>query len=143
MPFFEPPEDTLDSYQLELLASVFRQTWSEIVPTGYRLPQSKELRLQKEVSERLCALLATAGVMDPMTLQALTVASIRPFPRKSRQRVRGEVALRSAGFSAVYFKSSSRQQLVLKRRSGTHDYQLLTRAWQATNAKARKLGWIA
>ena len=161
MPFFEPPENTLAPYQLELLASVFRQTWSEIVPKGYRLPQSKELCLQKEVSERLCALLATAGVMDPMTLQALTVASIRPFPRKSRQRVTGrlsleksreefvveerwgEVVVRSAGFSAVYFKSSSRQQLVLKRRSETHDYQLLTRAWQAANAKARELGWIA
>ena len=56
MPFFEPPENTLDPYQLELLASVFRQTWSEIVPRGYRLPQSQELRLKKEVSGRLCAL---------------------------------------------------------------------------------------
>jgi hypothetical protein len=91
MPFFEPPEDTLDPYQLELLANVFRQTWSEIVPRGYRLPQSYELRLQKEVSGRLCAL-ATAGVMDPKTLQALTVATVRLFPRKSRQRVTGRLS---------------------------------------------------
>ena len=97
MPFFKPPENTLDPYQLELLASVFRQTWSEIVPKGYRLPQSKELRLQKEVSERLCALLATAGVMDPMTLQALTVASIKTFSSKKSaeshwEAILGEVA---------------------------------------------------
>jgi hypothetical protein len=160
MPFFEPPENTLDPYQLELLASVFRQTWSEIVPRGYRLPQSRELRLQKEVSGRLCAL-ATTGVMDAETLQALTVATVRLFPRKNRQRVAkglcfeksqeelvveerwGEIVVRSGRFRAVYFKSSSRQQLVLKRRSETDDYQLLTRAWQAANAKARELGWIA
>jgi hypothetical protein len=159
MPFFEAPENTLDPYQLELLASVFRQTWSEIVPRGYRLPQRQELRLQKEVSGRLCAL-ATNGVMDPETLQALTVATVRLFPRKSRQSVArglslakspaefvveersGEIVVKSAGFGAVYFKSPSRQQLVLKRRSETDDYQLLTRAWQAANAKARELGWI-
>jgi hypothetical protein len=157
---FKPPENTLDPYQLELLASVFRQTWSEIVPRSYRLPQSQELRLQKEMSGRLCAL-ATTGVMDPETLQALTVATVRLFPRKSRQRVTGrlslekspeefvveerwgEIVVRSAGFRAVYFKSSSRQQLVLKRRSETDDYQLLTRAWQAANTKARELGGIA
>jgi hypothetical protein len=52
------------------------------------------------------------------------------------------VAAKSAGFRAVYVKSSSRQQLVLKGRSETDDYQLLTRAWQAANAKARELGWI-
>jgi hypothetical protein len=160
MPFFKPPENTLDQYQLELLASVFRQTWSEIVPKGYRLPQSQELRLQKEVSARLCAL-ATTGVMDPETLHALTVATVRLHPRKNRQRVPrrlsleksleefvveerwGEIVVRSARFRAVYFKSSSRQQLVLKGRSETDDYQLLTRAWQAANAKARELGWIA
>jgi hypothetical protein len=55
----------------------------------------------------------------------------------------GEIVIRSAGFRAVYVKSSSRQQLVLKGRSETDDYQLLTRAWQAANAKARELGWIA
>jgi len=160
MPLFRGhPKNTLDPYQLELLASVFRQTWSEFVPRGYRLPQHQELRLQKEVSGRLCAL-ATNGVMDPEALQALTVATVRLFPRKSRQRVAsglslvkspeefvveersGEIVVKSAGFGAVYFKSSSRQQLVLKRRSETDDYQLLTRAWRAANAKARELGWI-
>ena len=116
--------------------------------------------MQKEVSGRLCAL-ATTGVMDPETLQALTIATVRLFPRKSRQRVTrglslekspeelvveergGEIIVRSAGFRAVYYKSSRRQQLVLKGRSETNDYQLLTRAWQAANAKARELGWIA
>lgn len=155
MPFFEPPENTLDPYQLELLASVFLQTWSEIVPRGYRLPQSQELRLQKKVSGRLCAL-ATPGVMDPESLQALTIATVRLFHRKSRQRVpkvspeelvveeRGsKIIVRSAGFRAVYYKSSGRQQLVLKGRSESNDSQLLTRAWQAANAKARELGWIA
>jgi hypothetical protein len=158
MPFFEP-KSALDPFQRELLASVFRQTWSEIVPRGYRLPQSQEMRLQKEVSDRLCALAAN-GVMDPETLQALTLATVRLFPRKGRETVTkrlcfgkssegfvveecgGEIVVRSAGFRAVYFKSSCGQRLILKRRTETDDYHLLTRAWQAANAKARELGWI-
>jgi hypothetical protein len=160
MAFFEPPGNALDPFQLELLTSVFRQTWSEIVPRGYRLPQSEELRLQREVSRRLC-MLATNGVMDPEMLQALTVATVRLFRRKGRYGLArgpslekspakfvveerdGEIVVRSTGFRAVYFKSSNRQQLILKRRSETDDYQLLTRAWQAANAKARELGWFA
>ena len=156
---FQAPENTLDKYQLELLTSVFQRTWSEIVPRGYRLPQSQELRLQEEVSPRLCAL-ATTGVMDPQTLQAVTVATIRLHPRKTRRRVTGalslrtsheefvvveqgdEIVVRSGGFRAVYFKSSTARQLVLKRRSETNDYQLLACAWQAANTKARELGWI-
>jgi hypothetical protein len=62
MPFFDPPENTLDPYKLEVLASVFQQTWSEIVPRNYRLPRSQKRRLQKEVSERLCSL-ATRGCL--------------------------------------------------------------------------------
>ena len=84
MPFFEPPENTLDPYQLEVLASVFQQTWSEIVPRNYRLPPSQKQRLQKEVSERLCSL-ATKGLLDPEMLQAMTVATVRLPPRTSRR----------------------------------------------------------
>ena len=44
------------------------------------------------------------------------------------------------GFRAAYFK---RPQLVLRRRTQTDDQELLARAWQAANEKARELGWIA
>ena len=46
------------------------------------------------------------------------------------------------GFCAVYYKSSDQPQLILRLRTKTDDYQLLTRAWVAANAKARELGWI-
>ena len=54
----------------------------------------------------------------------------------------GEIVVSSARFRAVYLKSSNQSQIVLKGRSETDDYQLLTRAWQAANNKARELGWI-
>jgi hypothetical protein len=161
MPFFEPPENNLDRYQLEVLASVFQQTWSEIVPKNYPLPRSQKQRLQKEVSERLCAL-ATKGMLDPEMLQAMTVATVRLPPRTSRRAAliarrlssnkspeefvieerNGEIVVSSAGFRAVYLKSSNQSRIVLKGRSQTDDYRLLTRAWRAANDKARELGWI-
>ena len=161
MPFFEPPENTLDPYQLEVLASVFQQTWSEIVPRNYRLPRSQKQRLQKEVSERLCSL-ATKGLLDPEMLQAMTVATVRLPPRTSRRAAmiakclslmkspeefvveerNGEIVVSSAAFRAVYLKSSNQTHIVLKGRSETDDYQLLTRACQAASNKARELGWI-
>ena len=47
MPFFKPPANTLDPYQLELCADAFRQTWIEIAG-GYHLPPFQEERLQSE-----------------------------------------------------------------------------------------------
>jgi hypothetical protein len=47
------------------------------------------------------------------------------------------------GFSAAYFKRPYHPQLVLRRRTQTDDQELLARAWQAANEKARELGWIA
>jgi hypothetical protein len=85
MPFFKPPANTLAPYQLELLASIFREAWTEIVPTGYRLPQDEERRLQSEISARLCWL-AGKGLGDPVVLRALTVATVRLQPRKMRRR---------------------------------------------------------
>ena len=96
-------------------------------------------------------------------LQAMTVASVRLPPRTSRRAAliarslsskkspeefvveerNGEIVVSSAAFRAVYLKSSNQSQIVLKGRSETDDYQLLTRAWQAANNKARELGWIA
>ena len=87
MPFFKPPENTLDPYQLELCANVFRQTWLEIVPRGCRLPTREETRLQNEVSDKLCAF-AAKGVTDPSMLQALTVATVR-FYRRTKPTLRG------------------------------------------------------
>ena len=47
-----------------------------------------------------------------------------------------------SGFYAVYYKPTNKPQLILRRRSDTDDHELLARAWQAANDKARELGWI-
>ena len=46
-------------------------------------------------------------------------------------------------FYAIYTMPTTtpRPRLILKRRSDTEDYELLARAWQAANDKARELGW--
>ena len=46
-------------------------------------------------------------------------------------------------FCAVYYKPSAESQLVLRIRTQTDDHELLAKAWQAANDKARELGWIA
>jgi hypothetical protein len=84
MPFFRPPANDLDPYQLDLCASVFRQTWSEIVPRGCRLSKSQETRLQDEISQRLCAL-AAQGLTNPDMLIGLTVATVGLQERMRRQ----------------------------------------------------------
>jgi hypothetical protein len=43
---------------------------------------------------------------------------------------------------AIYAKPSDQPQLILKRPRPTKEHQLLARAWQAANDKARELGWI-
>ena len=85
MPFFRPPANNLEPYQLELLGSIFRKAWSEIVPRGYRLSQEKESQLQREISDRLCAL-AAQGVGDSETLCDLTVATVHLRPGIKRRR---------------------------------------------------------
>ena len=45
-------------------------------------------------------------------------------------------------FCAVYYKPSNQPQLVLRIRTQTDDEELLAKAWQAANDKARELGWI-
>ena len=47
------------------------------------------------------------------------------------------------GVCAVYYKPSNQPQLILRRRTDTDDHELVARAWQAANEKARELGWIA
>ena len=85
MPFFKPPANTLDRYKLELCADAFRKTWFEIAGCG-RLPPSQEERLQTEVSAKLCSF-ASKGVIDPMVLQGLTVATVK-FQRGTGRRLR-------------------------------------------------------
>jgi hypothetical protein len=80
MPFFRPPPNVLDSYQLELCADAFRQAWAAIVRPGCHLPKEEETRLENEISDRLC-FLAARGVIDPQTLQGLTVATVRLHQR--------------------------------------------------------------
>jgi hypothetical protein len=47
-------------------------------------------------------------------------------------------------FRAIYTipTTAPRPRLILKSRTDTVDYELLARAWQAANDKARELGWI-
>jgi hypothetical protein len=85
MPFFKPPPNTLEPYQLELCAGAFTQTWFEIAPRGYRLPPSQEERLQTEVSAKLC-FFAAKGVMDLEVPQGLTVATVKFQRRTGRRR---------------------------------------------------------
>ena len=46
------------------------------------------------------------------------------------------------GFCAVYVKPTSALKLVLKHRAQTNDSELMFRASEAANNKARELGWI-
>ena len=50
---------------------------------------------------------------------------------------------KEAMFRAAYFKGPYQPQLVLRCRTQTDDHELLARAWQAANKKARELGWVA
>jgi hypothetical protein len=86
MPFFKPPANTLDPFQLELCADAFKQTWFEIAG-GCRLPPFQEERLQTEVSAKLC-FFAAKGVVDPTVLQGLTVATVK-FQRGTGRRLPG------------------------------------------------------
>ena len=52
------------------------------------------------------------------------------------------VALPSSGFRAVYYKPLDQPQLILRSRTAHDDYELLARAWNAANEKARELGWV-
>ena len=54
----------------------------------------------------------------------------------------GDIIVSVSGFYAVYYKPTNKPQLILRRRSDTDDHELLARAWQAANDKARELGWI-
>jgi hypothetical protein len=52
------------------------------------------------------------------------------------------VTLSKCGFRAVYYKPAGQPQLILRERTKTDDNDVMAQAWQAANAKARKLGWI-
>jgi hypothetical protein len=52
------------------------------------------------------------------------------------------VVTSSTGFRAAYLRRPNRPQLIVWRRTETDDEELLAKAWQAANAKARELGWI-
>ena len=45
-------------------------------------------------------------------------------------------------FCVVYAKPTRTPQLVLKHRAQTTDTDLMVRAWEVANNKARELGWI-
>jgi hypothetical protein len=56
--------------------------------------------------------------------------------------VNGDLIVTSGPFCAVYFKPNDQPQMVLRIRTQTDDRELLAKAWQAANEKARELGWI-
>jgi hypothetical protein len=67
-----------------------------------------------------------------------TVVS-KPFTVEVRD---GNIVVTFQGFRAIYYKPVGRPQLILRERSKTDDYELISGAWQAANEKARELGWI-
>lgn len=80
---------------------------------------------------------------------ALAQHGERPWPFVSRQSDHvtalvqdGDIIVSVSYFCAVYYKPANQPQLTLRRRSETDDHELLARAWQAANDKARELGWI-
>jgi len=52
------------------------------------------------------------------------------------------VTLPSSRFRVVYYKPHGQPQLILRERTKTDDYYLLSEAWKAASDKARELGWI-
>ena len=46
------------------------------------------------------------------------------------------------GFRAEYWKQPNHPQLKVRRCTETENHELLAKAWQAANSKARELGWI-
>ena len=52
------------------------------------------------------------------------------------------VVTSETGFCAAYCKRPNHPQLKIRRRTETDDNEVLARAWQAANEKARELGWI-
>ena len=66
-----------------------------------------------------------------------------PWPRADRIASLSAPGKDVPVFRAAYFKRPYHPQLVLRRRTQTDDQELLARALQAANEKARELGWIA
>ena len=86
MSFFQPPPlNALEPYQLEFLESIFKQAWSQIVPTQSPLSPDLRQHLQSEISARLCSFVGR-GVMEPSVLIGLTVATVKSPRRKVRRR---------------------------------------------------------
>jgi hypothetical protein len=52
------------------------------------------------------------------------------------------VTFPKCGFRAAYYNPAGQPQLILRERTKTDDNDVMAQAWQAANAKARKLGWI-
>jgi hypothetical protein len=85
MSFFQPPPlNALEPYQLEFLESIFKQAWSQIVPSHSPLSPDLRQHLEAEISARLCSFVMR-GVMEPSVLLGLTVATVK-FPRRKVRR---------------------------------------------------------
>ena len=54
----------------------------------------------------------------------------------------GAIIVTAPRFRAVYYKPHGQSELILRERTKTDDDDLMSRAWEAANDKARELGWI-
>ena len=74
--------------------------------------------------------------------------SVPAMPGRSRELhvhvQNGEIVVTQPehNFCAIYTKPARSPELVLKHRAQTKDTDLMVRAWEAANERARELGWI-
>jgi hypothetical protein len=53
-----------------------------------------------------------------------------------------EIIIKTLGLYAAYAKPADQSHLILRRCTDTNDHELLDRAYQAANDKAREPGWL-
>ena len=119
-----------------------RRTLLERLTLWERAYEARALHGQEEFAERA----KTPEVAQTLLLRRLAEDGLAMANPQLHIEVRGDLIIIKhppTQFFAVYAKSSNRSELVLKRRTDTGDNVLLVQVWQAANAKARELGWIA
>jgi len=116
--------------------------------SGYSLQQAEKCRVEsaRATDEDIRAYWKEA---ERSWLALAQHGEAPPWPFVSRQSDHvtvlvqdGDIIVSVSGFCAVYYKPANQSQLSLRCRSETDDNELLARAWQAANDKARELGWI-
>jgi hypothetical protein len=128
---------------MEIRVRRVRRTWLERLSLWERAYEARAQRGQEEITER---------VKTPEAAKAFLVE--RCFAENPPSMTDIEIQIEVRGdliivtqpatqFFAIYIKPNDQPQLILKRRTDTDDSVLLAQVWQAANAKAQELGWIA